>query len=406
MLKFKLARQLRCLLVPSVPHNSLTVTYETLLFPISSLFTASQNRTCTSTPHLNPKNSLLVNYLTDSLKFPKTQAIAISTRFSSSIDSTEKPEATVRYLKALGFSDTQLLSSIKRQPTILFADVEKTLKPKVTFYQELGLCGPRLGILISKNPALLTSSLDKKLKPSIGVIKKVLELDGTKTKNNDISDLMFRILSRYAWVIGNDSRLQSNIIYLRRCGVIGSQLIMLLKTEPRLFSIREEELKNLVSRAIGMGFEMGSRMLVYGILALYCNSAETINRKFELLRKFGFSRDDCNLIFVKSPALFKVSEAKLRRGIEFFTHTLMLDKSVLVGSPFLLMFSVEKRMIPRFKFLETIKSRGLLGKQPSFITVLIMPDKEFVEKFISRFEDDAKELKVAYENHLLESSEV
>ncbi|KAI3462022.1 hypothetical protein Pfo_018685 [Paulownia fortunei] len=403
MLKFKLALQFHSLLVPYASHNCGWDPCKPLLFFVNSLFTASQNRAYTSTPHLNSKNFLLVDYLTDSLKFPKSKAIAVSSRFPS-ISSFEKPEAVVRFFKALGFSDTQVQSSVKRQPTILFADVEKTLKPKVAFYQELGLCGPRLGMVLSRNPTLLTSSLDKKLKPSIVVIKKVLELDGSENRNDNINDLLFRILLRNIWRIGKDSRLSSNITYLRSCGVVGSQLIMLLKSELRLFSMREAELKNLVSRATEMGFVMGSRMLVYGILALYSNSAETINRKFELLQSFGFSRDEWDEMFVKSPSLLKTSEAKLRLGIEFFLHTLMLDKSVLVGSPVLLGFSVEKRIIPRYKIFEMIKSRNLFEKEPSFITVLLLPDKKFVDEYIWRFGDDAKELQVAYKNYLLESS--
>ncbi|KAL7131496.1 hypothetical protein ABFS83_12G007300 [Erythranthe nasuta] len=260
--------------------------------------------------------------------------------------------------------------------------------------------------MVSKNPFLLASSLSKTIKPGIEVIKEVLESEKSNyDNNNNFKALMFRILSRYAFVIGKDSVLRSNIAYLRRCGVVGSQLITMLKCEPRLLSIPEEELRNLVSRATEVGFLMGSRMLVYGILALYGNTPETIDRKSKLLRSFGFSQDESNEMFVKSPPIFKTSEAKLRRGIEFFLQTVMLDKSVLVGTPALLDFSLEKRMIPRYKILEVMKSRGLLEKDPSFVTVAFLTDKKFVEKYILRFgNDDAKELLLAYENHLLQES--
>ncbi|GFQ08891.1 hypothetical protein PHJA_003033200 [Phtheirospermum japonicum] len=75
---------------------------------------------------------------------------------------------------------------------------------------------------------------------------------------------------------------------------------MLLKTERGLFSLGEVELKGLNLRAIETGFEMGSRMLVYGILVLYSNSAETINKKIKLLQRFGFTKDECNEVFVEA----------------------------------------------------------------------------------------------------------
>lgn len=403
MLKVQLGLQFRSLLIPYISQSCLSDPFKPPLFFIKSFFTESQNRAYTSTPHLNSTNLVFAEYLVNSLKLSKTEATAISRRYPC-VSSFEKPEAVIRFFKALGFSDTEIQFSIKRQPTILFADVENNIKPKVAFFQELGLCGPRLGMMISRNPSLLRSSLDKKLIPSIEVIKEVLKTDGSEKSTNNFNVLMFRILSRSAFVIGNDSRLRSNITYLRNCGVCSSQLISLLKFDLRLLSTREEELRNLVSRAIEMGFMMGSRMLVYAILALYSNTAETINTKFKLLHSFGFSQDECNEMFLKSPNVFRVSEAKLRSNVELFLQRLMVDKSVLVGSPVVLCFSPEKRMIPRYKILEMIKSRSLLKNEPNFISVAFLPEMKFVEKYILRFGGiDAKELQLAYENYLLES---
>lgn len=395
MLKFKLALQFRSLVVSSLSHNCCWDPCIPLLFFV-------QSKAYSSTPQPKSRNFVLTEYLTNSLKFPKSKAAAISGRFPS-INSSEKPKAVVRFFKTLGISAVQIQSCLQGQPAILFIDVEKNIKPKIAFYQELGLCGPRLGMIISKNPCILVGNLDKNLKPSIGVIKEALELNGSQNCSNNISDLLFRILSRYSWYIGNYSRLRSSITYLRNCGVIGTQLIMLLKAEPRLFTLPEAQLKLLVSRATKMGFEMGSRMLAYGILGLYCTSAETIRRKVELLQGFGFSRDECSEVITKSPMLLKTSEAKLRCGIEFYLHTLMLDKSMLVSVPQLLHLSMDKRVIPRCNLLETLKSRNLLKKDLSFVTWLILSNKKFVERYILRFADDPKLLQVAYENHLLES---
>ncbi|KAL6562639.1 hypothetical protein OROGR_003646 [Orobanche gracilis] len=404
MLRSNLSKQFHSLLIPPVQQNRRLYPCEPLLLSLSSFFTTLPTRTYTSTRNLNSKDSLLADYLTNSIEFPRNEAVAVSNHLPST-DTTQKPEAVVCYLKSIGLSITQLQSSIKRRPQLLCTDVEKTIKPKVAFYEELGVFGARLGILISRNPSLFASSLDKKLKPSIGVLKKVLELHGSKKSNDDINDIIFRILTRYGWVIPKDSRLESNIAYLQSCGVVGSQLIRLLKSELRLFSISPGELKNLVSRAVEMGWQIGSRMLVHGIMALYSNSGETINRKYEVLQSFGFTGEEWNEMLKKSPALLNYSEAKLRRGVVFFVDTVMLDKSVLVGVPIILGFSMEKRVIPRYKILEMIKSRCLLEKETSFVGVLFLTDKQFVEKYIMRFTDDAKELQIAYENLLSKSCE-
>ncbi|CAA0823572.1 Mitochondrial transcription termination factor family protein [Striga hermonthica] len=356
------------------------------LYPLSSLLStitnflkSSRNRgytTTSTTRDSSSNNNLLTNYLMEFLNYTPHEAASISSGVSPTL-STQKSDSVVNYLKSLGLSTAHLQRAIKHQPMLLFLDVDKNLKPKIDFYQELGLHGPHLPIVISKNPGLLTGSLDKRLKPSIEAIKKVLKLDLT-LKEDEINLLVFRMLSRRGFIIMSGSRMESNIAYLRSCGVVGSQLIMLLKHEPRIFFTPGDDLKGLVSRAVEMGFKTGSRMLIYGVLVLYSNNPKTLSRKFELFQKLGFTRDECDLIFVKSPILFKASEEKLKRGVEFFTRTVGVDRSKLVASPSLLTFSVEKRVIPRLRVMEMVKSRGLLEKEPSVVTVLHMTEKKFL----------------------------
>ncbi|CAA0831872.1 Mitochondrial transcription termination factor family protein [Striga hermonthica] len=399
MVKSKSPHQVHSLLVRTSMLQDPRV--DSLLYSVTNFLVTYQKRahSTSTSPDLSSKNPLLTDFLMKSLEFPHHKAATISSRFPR--ESTQKPELVIRYFKSLGLSTAHMQSAVRREPRVLYADVDKILKPKVDFCQELGLRGPHLPILISKNPKLLTSSLDKKLKPSIGVIKRVLECYRGESTDDEINLLLFHILSRYGWDIGNEARLESNIAYLKSCGIVGSQLIMLLKTELRLFSMREPELKGLVSQAVEMGFQMGSRMLVYGVHALYSNSPETISRKFGLFEELGFRKEECSLMFVKAPVVFKASEDKLRRSVDFFINTLGFNRSLLVGSPFLLKLSLERRMVPRFRVMELVKSRGVLKRHPSFVTVVLMTEDEFVNQFVSKY---AKDLKVAYEKWRLGSS--
>lgn len=376
------------------------------LSPFVDFFSSfALNRTYTSTTHSNLENHILLNFLIDSLKCPKQRALTITSHFSH-VKSLEKPQATVHFLKIHGFSDTQIRLMLNSRPQLLILDVDKILKPKLIYFQELGIPRSHLAMFISKNPMLLTSSLDKKLKPCVELIKKVLQLIQPDTSKCNINDVMFHILSRYAWVVGKDSRLLSGIKYLESCGIVGSQLVMILKNEPRLVYMSEAKLKSLITRATELGFIMGSRMLVYGVFTCYSNSAETLSRKYEVLQSFGFSKCQCTKMLLKSPHLFKSSEVRLRRGIEFFLNTVMLDKSMIVDWPQYLVFSMEKRVLPRYRVFKILKSRGLVEKLPRISSLLTHTEKKFMEKYVLRFEEDAKELMLAYEGHLSGSRKV
>lgn len=109
-------------------------------------------------------------------------------------------------------------------------------------------------------------------------------------------------------------------------------------------------------------------------------------------------------MFRTIPGLLRNSEEKLKIAVEFFLNDVKFERSILVRRPICLMLSMEKRVIPRYRVLQVMKSKRLLKKEPSFVTVLSLPEEEFLEKFISRFRDDVEELLVAYKRHLLGSS--
>ena len=85
-------------------------------------------------------------------------------------------------------------------------------------------------------------------------------------------------------------------------------------------------------------------------------------------------------------------------------NTIKLEKSVLIRLPSCLMYSMEERVIPRYKVLQIMKSRRLLKGEPSFVHVLNLTEEEFLTKFIVKFSDHSEELLVAYKGHLLDSS--
>ncbi|CAK9178727.1 unnamed protein product, partial [Ilex paraguariensis] len=369
------------------------------LASITHLCPHHHSQSHTSPPSPEIPNPILLNYLIDSLGFPKPRAFLISNRFSW-IKTSEKPQSVVEFLKDVGLSNTHIRSSVHVTPQILVSDIEKTLKPKVEFFLELGISGSEFGKFISKNSSILTSSLDKKLKPCIVILKKIL-VNGDRNKD------LIRVLWRGCWLTAKDpqTRLLSNVLYLESCGIAGSQLSMLLKRQPRLFIMRHCDLKNLVSKVLDMGFVLESRMLVHGLYTVSCMSSDRFMKKLHLFQSFGFSEIECMDMFRRTPGLLRTSEEKLKLGIQFFMNNMKFDKTVLVRNPTCLMHSMKERVIPRYRVLQIIASNRLLKKQPSFITLLMLPEVEFLEKFISRFIDDAEQLLMAYNGHVLDFCE-
>ncbi|KAL2528062.1 Mitochondrial transcription termination factor family protein [Forsythia ovata] len=363
--------------------------------PFSPLFQNLYTTSSTPTPSPSLKNPILFNYLIDTFNFPYSKALELSNRYSYT-KTSKNPPSVLLYLKSLQFSDAQIKYAVSASPQILFTALETILMPKICFFQSLGLSGSRLPDFLSKHSQLLTRSLHRTLIPCIDIMKKVLS-----SNVNDNHDL-FLALSRCSWIATSTERLSANLTYFEKeCGIRRPQVAMLMKRQPRIFIFPESHVKGLVARALEMGFLLDSKMLVHGIFTLNCIGVETYNRKLKLLRSFGFSEDECREMFRKVPSLLRTSEAKLRFGLEFFLETNNLKKSSMVQYAGSLMYSMEERVVPRYRVLEVLKEKGFVENGPSLLYALRFREEEFVEKFISRFPDDAEELLMAYKSHLV-----
>lgn len=304
------------------------------------------------------------------------------------------------FFKNLGFSNSQIQSAARRSPRIIFSNIDRCLKPKIKVFQDLGLEGYDLGMFISKSSSVLGASLKKKLVPCIEILKKYL----LNQKNNKH---VVKVLTKCAWVVTQknpESRLLSGIAYWESCGIVGSQLSMLLIRQPRLLCCPESVLRDLVSRTLNMGFSANSGMLIHGLCAVYSLSDETRERKYGIFRSFGFSEYQYREIFRKAPYSLVRSDEQLKFRINFFLNTAKLEKETLICNPAILMQSMEERVIPRFKVFEILKSKKLFKKEPSFIRLLFLTEEVFVQRFISSFSDKAEELLLAYKGHTLDSS--
>ncbi|KAK9104726.1 hypothetical protein Scep_021570 [Stephania cephalantha] len=363
---------------------------QTTTLPFSSL-------TSPPTTSANP-TPFTKDYLIRTFGFTESRSSSLFDRFHIA-ERAQTPDLLLQTLRQFGFSEDHIRATVRNTPQILFCEDDAVLKPKLRFFQQLGLIGSDLGLFISKNSTLLTHSLDRRLAPSIDIVKGVLAPNGGDCDTNDL----FSVLRRCKWIIAKDPKLRllPNISFLQSCGIVGSQLSTLLKRRPILFAQKESRLRDLVRKVEDMGFSIDSRMFVHGLFTLSCIGPETLERKFKVFEDYGFSREEIAEMFRTTPSLPRTSEEKLKLGIEFFMDVVGYNRTVLVHKPKILMYSLEKRLIPRHRVFVILRSKNLLKtmkKVPSFISVVELSEDAFLDRFISRFLDCAEELLVIYKD--------
>ncbi|KAG2676148.1 hypothetical protein I3760_12G039400 [Carya illinoinensis] len=76
----------------------------------------------------------------------------------------------------------------------------------------------------------------------------------------------------------------------------------------------------------------------------------------------------------------------------FFVNKLKMKPSIISKNPNLVQLSLEKRIIPRCSVLQLLMLKGLIKEDTSIVYILKMTEKEFMEKFVSKYQNEVPDV--------------
>ncbi|CAL9180469.1 unnamed protein product [Musa hybrid cultivar] len=82
----------------------------------------------------------------------------------------------------------------------------------------------------------------------------------------------------------------------------------------------------------------------------------------------------------------------LRRKVVFFINIVGYTPSFIASQPTILLYSLQKRVIPRFHVTEMLKSKGLWTGQCKFTSIIVFSDTKFMETFVLPHKENVPEL--------------
>ena len=115
---------------------------------------------------------------------------------------------------------------------------------------------------------------------------------------------------------------------------------------------------------------------------------KVVGRRIQLLHNLGFSKDDVLAVVRKQPLVLGFSEQKIQGNVDFLMKDVGLEVSYIVRRPVLLMYSVERRLLPRHCLLKVLREKGLLKGEPDYYFTASMGDKIFLQKYVHPFKND------------------
>ncbi|KAK6945942.1 Transcription termination factor, mitochondrial/chloroplastic [Dillenia turbinata] len=334
----------------------------------------------------NPRSST-VSYLINECGLSPESAISASRLVQLEISS--KPDSVLSFLKAHGFSDTHITKSVRRHPRILTSDIQKTLLPKFEFLHSIGVSRPAIVEIVSKHPKLVFTSLKRRILPTYEFLKRVLQCD----------DRVLHVLKGIPRILSVDlsKDVVPNVEHVRKLGAPTNCLCILLKSHCSAVLLKHVEFVAACDEVMKMGFDPRKTGFVVAVRVLGGRSGKlSFERKLKVYESWGWSKDEVLMAFRKYPQCMMLSVEKIQEGMDFFVNEMGLYCPMIANNPHILVYSLEKRIMPRCSVIKTLTMKGLLQKNVCFSSVLIVTENVFLSRYVRKYEDKLPQLLSVY----------
>jgi mTERF domain-containing protein, mitochondrial len=313
------------------------------------------------------------DYLVSRCGLTRAQAVKGSKEISH-FRSPSQPEAVLAFLSDILAADVAAL--IAKYPSFLSMDLERTVTPRIAELSNLGLSQEEIARLILLAPNCLHSRF---LRRNIEFWLKEL---------GSFDEFLYAIRMNSSLLRSDpDKVILPNVAFLQQYGLNASQMLKVSAYSARLFTLNSKLVQEAVKRVEDLGIKPDARMFRRALVVMSIMSKEAVNRRIQFLQKFGFSQDDIWEIARKAPVVLGISDQKIQHNIDFLLKDAGLDLAYIARRPVLLMYSVERRLMPRHWLLKVLQEKALLKGEVDYYSANALSEKIFLQRYVLPYKD-------------------
>ncbi|XP_021823973.1 transcription termination factor MTERF6, chloroplastic/mitochondrial-like isoform X3 [Prunus avium] len=304
------------------------------------------------------------------------------------LQSSERADSVLEFLRNYGASQTQISKLIRSRPTLLSTNPEKTLLPKLEFFSSLEISNVDLLKTLAFNPHLLLVSLRNRILPTYNFLRSMLSEKNVGVVFKHNSGIFLQ---------GHCKHVVPNIGLLRESGMPQPCISFLLTRGTRVLMVNPEKFGQLVSEVKEMGFNLEKSTSVNALRALCGQNKLVLNRSREVLKTWGWSEDDFLSAFRKNPWCMIISEKKLMQAMDLLVNKMGWSSGMIAKYPVALGLSLERRLIPRCSVVKVLLLKGLINENLNLGSLVKPAEKQFLEIFVNRYLGEVPELLSVYQ---------
>ncbi|KAF6134617.1 hypothetical protein GIB67_010113 [Kingdonia uniflora] len=345
-----------------------------------------QTQSLKSKPISSNQTSVTTSYLMKSCGWSLESATKASKKIT--IRSVEEANSVVELFRTHGFTDNQTTDIITKRPSLLLANPYVNLKPKIEYFKSLGMSIPDIGKIISRKPIILSRDLENQIIPTCNFVKTLVYTDNK----------LVTLLKTFVPMLNcNIEKIMSpNISMLRTYGVPEPNISRLMNHQPSTLTLTSNCLEAKILKVEKLGFGLKSKRFILALAMVTKLSESRWEQKMGAYKSLGWSEEEILSAFRLQPHVMLCSVEKIKNIMAFFVNKLGWSPSAVSKYPNLMMLSLEKRIIPRCSVLQILFSKGLVKKNASIPSLLILSERAFLEKFVIKYQSEIPELGKAY----------
>ncbi|GLJ32345.1 hypothetical protein SUGI_0650950 [Cryptomeria japonica] len=336
-----------------------------------------------------PSENLFVHFVTARFNIPSADT-AKMLKFVPSLGrlkTLDKVEQFVYRLSRLGFTENQIASIIRAQPSLMLTSVERVLEPKIQVLKDFGMEGENITKIITRCPMILTTKLET-LRSNLELLKTVVPTQNLRAILNNP-----RILRESL-----HTDLKSSIAFWENFGFSGIELTKFLSLN--LWVLKHSSLSPAqldLIRKIGIHKE--SKMYKYIVSMVATSRTEALETKIDNLQLCGLSSEEAWELVRVCPSVLSKSEENIKKKMDFMLNHMGLSIDFVTKHPRMFTMSLDKVMRPRFLVLQRMTAmNGAEEVNPTRLcSMLTMTEAKFVAQIIQGHPESAA-LWIVYKN--------
>ncbi|XP_027931123.1 transcription termination factor MTERF2, chloroplastic-like isoform X1 [Vigna unguiculata] len=323
-------------------------------------------------------DTFTVSYLSNSCGLSLELARKLSKRVN--LKTPDGPNAVLDTLKNYGFSKTQVAKVVEKNPRLLAASAEKTLLPKLKFFNSIGVSNSIIHRIALEDPVILQRSLEKCLVPRYEIIRSIVRDDRKVVSVLRNVPLGFTNCDLKKCLV-------PNIEILRQSGVPQGSISLMMVNATSSAMVKHSRFVEVVERIKKLGFDPKKTTFVMAIDVLLAISKGGWESRIQMYERWGWNCELALQAFLKFPNFMKLSEETVNKKMTFLVKDMGLSSLDIAAYPPVLAYSLEKRIIPRLSVIKILKSKGLLKSNLSFGSYMGSTEEIFLKKFVIGFQE-------------------